>query len=409
MRISTGMIFQRGLDAMQKQQSNLFQTQQHIAADKRVIRPSDDPVAASRAVETTQAKALNKQYADNQSVARDSLALAESTLGNIGDVLQDARVLLVNATNGSLTADDRKSLSLDLKAKLDQLIGLANTRDGAGGYLFAGYQEQAQPFTPTANGAQYNGDQGRRELQVAPGRTLAVSENGVEIFERIRQGNGIFVTASTAGNSGTGVIGTGRTLGAPAGDYGFRIEFAPHTVTGELSYSVIDTNVTPEVAIDTDVPYVSGAAIQIDVGGATLQVEISGEPADTDSFTIAPAAHQNIFGMLSEAIAALEAPAIDGSARARFNESMERSLANMDRGLDRVLTVRTSMGASLRELDALNNVVQDNALHYEERLSELIDLDYAAALTQLVREQMALEAAQLSYQRVTSLSLFNYL
>lgn len=409
MRVSTSMIFQRGLDAMQKQQSNLFKTQQHIAANKRVIRPSDDPVAASRAVETTQAKAINAQYGENQAAARDSLALAESMLGNIGDVLQDARVILVNAGNGALDAGDRKSLALELKAKLSQLIGLANTRDGAGGYLFAGYQEQVQPFTATADGAQYNGDQGRRELQVGPGRTIAVSENGVEIFERIRQGNGVFVTASDAGNTGTGTIGTGRAVGTPVGDYGFRIEFAPHSVTGELSYSVVDTNAVPEAAVVTDVPYVSGAAIEIAAGGATLQLEISGEPADGDRFMVAPSQHQNVFGMLADAIAALEAPLADPAARARLNESMERSITNMDRALDRVLTVRTNMGASLRELDALNNVVQDNALHYDERLSELVDLDYAEAITQLVREQMALEAAQRSYQRVTSLSLFNYL
>lgn len=406
MRISTGMIFQRGLDAMQKQQSSLFQTQQHIAANKRVIRPSDDPVAASRAVETTQAKALNKQYADNQAAARDALALGESTLGNIGDVLQDARVLLVNATNGSLTADDRKSLALDLKAKLDQLIGLANTRDGAGGYLFAGYQEQAQPFTPTAAGAQYNGDQGRRELQVAPGRTLAVSENGVELFERLREGNGTFVTASATANTGNAAISVGRATGQVSGALQYQVEFALDA-NGAMTYTIFDSGAN--VIGAPDQPYTSGAAISIDTGAGALEFEISGEPAAGDIFTIEPAGQKNVFAMLSEAIAALERPLPDGAARAAFTEDMARSLQNVDNAFDRVLSVRTAMGASLRELDALNNVVQDNALHYEERLSELIDLDYAAALTQLVREQMALEAAQLSYQRVTSLSLFNYL
>lgn len=406
MRISTGMIFQRGLDAMQKQQSSLFQTQQHIAANKRVIRPSDDPVAASRAVETTQAKALNKQYADNQAAARDALALGESTLGNIGDVLQDARVLLVNATNGSLTADDRKSLALDLKAKLDQLIGLANTRDGAGGYLFAGYQEQAQPFTPTAAGAQYNGDQGRRELQVAPGRTLAVSENGVELFERLREGNGTFVTASATANTGNAAISVGRATGQVSGALQYQVEFALDA-NGAMTYTIFDSGAN--VIGAPDQPYTSGAAISIDTGTGALEFEISGEPAAGDIFTIEPAGQKNVFAMLSEAIAVLERPLPDGAARAAFTEDMARSLQNVDNAFDRVLSVRTAMGASLRELDALNNVVQDNALHYEERLSELIDLDYAAALTQLVREQMALEAAQLSYQRVTSLSLFNYL
>lgn len=410
MRVSTGMIFQRGLDSMQRQQSSLLDTQQHIAANKRVMKPSDDPVAASRAVDTAQARALNAQYGANQAAARDSLGLAESTLGDIGDLLQDARVLLVNAGNGALADKDRESLGGELRAKLTQLIGLANSRDGAGGYLFAGFQENAQPFTPTAAGATYNGDQGRRELQVAPGRAIAISEHGSELFERIRQGNGTFVTASATSptpNMGTGVISVGRTMGAAAGTLDYRIEFQVDAVTGATTYEIYDEVADPATPITGGPwPYTSGAAIIID---GRLQIEISGAPADGDSFDIEPSRHQDVFGMLNEAIALLDAPIADGAAKARYSEGLERALANVDRAFDRVLTVRTSMGASLRELDALNNTVQDNALHYDARLSELQDLDYAAALTQFAREQTALEAAQLSFQRISGLSLFNYL
>jgi flagellar hook-associated protein 3 FlgL len=401
------MIFQRGLDSMQRQQSSLLDTQQHIAANKRVMKPSDDPVAASRAVDTAQARALNAQYGANQAAARDSLGLAESTLGDIGDLLQDARVLLVNAGNGALADKDRESLGGDLRAKLTQLIGLANSRDGAGGYLFAGFQENAQPFTPTATGATYNGDQGRRELQVAPGRAIAISEHGSELFERIRQGNGTFVTASDAANSGTGAISVGRTMGAAAGTLDYRVEFQVDPATGATTYEVYDEVADPLNPITGGPwPYTSGAAIIID---NRLQIEISGAPADGDSFDIEPSRHQDVFGMLSEAIGLLNAPIADGAAKARYSEGLERALANVDRALDRVLTARTSMGASQRELDALNNTVQDNALHYDARLSELQDLDYAAALTQFAREQTALEAAQLSFQRISGLSLFNYL
>lgn len=410
MRVSTGMIFQRGLDSMQRQQSSLLDTQQHIAANKRVMKPSDDPVAASRAVDTAQARALNAQYGANQAAARDSLGLAESTLGDIGDLLQDARVLLVNAGNGALTDKDRESLGGELRAKLTQLIGLANSRDGAGGYLFAGFQENAQPFTPTATGALYNGDQGRREMQVAPGRAIAISEHGSELFERIRQGNGTFVTASATSptpNTGTGVISVGRTIGAAAGTLDYRIDFQVDPVSGVTTYEIYDEAVDPLTAIAGGPwSYTSGAAIVID---NRLQVEISGVPADGDSFDIAPAQHQDVFGMLDDAVALLDAPVTDSAAKARYAEGLERALANVDRAFDRVLTVRTAMGASLRELDALNNTVQDNALHYDARLSELQDLDYAAALTQFAREQTALEAAQLSFQRISGLSLFNYL
>lgn len=408
MRVSTGMIYQLGLDAMQRQQSSLLDTQQHIASNKRVMKPSDDPVAAARSVQTAQARALNAQYGANQAAARDSLALGESTLGNIGDLLQDARTLLINAGDGSLTDKDRASLGDELQAKLQQLIGLANSRDSTGGYLFSGYQQNVQPFTPDAGGALYNGDQGRRELQVGAGRTIAISENGSELFERIREGNGTFGAVSDPANTGTGSISIGRAVGQPGGPLDYRLEFQVDAVSGATTYEIYDNGAADPLTplAGGPWPYTAGAAIVID---GRLQVEVSGAPADGDGFDIKPAQNRSVFSMLNDAIALLRAPLTDGTDRARYTEGLERALGNVDGAFDRSLKARTAMGASLRELDTLGDMVQDNALHYDSRLSELQDLDYAAALTQFAREQTALEAAMQSFQRVSNLSLFNYL
>lgn len=402
MRVSTGMIFQQGLDALQRQQSQLLDTQQHIAANKRVMSPSDDPVAAARAVETSQAKALNAQYGANQANARDTLSQVEETLGDIGTLLQDVRTLYVAAGDGALSQKDRESLAVELDAKLSQLIGFANTRDGAGAYLFGGFQENVQPFTRTASGAVYNGDQGRRELQVGPDRSIAISENGADLFERIRQGNGTFVTAADAANAGTGMINVGRAVGntaVPVATY--RIDFA--VAGGVTTYDVV--NVTTSTTLSTGNAYTPGATIAFD----NLQVEISGDPANGDSFDIAPAANQNVFGMITDAIAVLRLPTANSADRARYDEGMQRAIADVDQALDRAITARTGVGSSLRELDTLDSITQDNALNYDKRLSELVDLDYAQALSDFAKQQTALEAAQLSFQRITSLSLFDYL
>lgn len=402
MRVSTGMIYRQGLDSLQRQQSQLLDTQQHIAANKRVINPSDDPIAAARAVETTQAKALNEQYGANQANARDKLSQVETTLADVGTLLQDTRTLMVAAGDGALTDKDRQSLAIDLQAKLAQMIGLANTRDGAGAYLFAGFQEDVQPFTATTTGAIYNGDQGRRELQVGPERSMAISENGSEIFERIRQGNGSFATASDTGNSGTGVINPGRAVGntaVPVDTY--RIDFT--VAAGVTTYEIF--NVTTAAVVSTGNAFTPGATISFN----NLQVEIAGAPANGDSFDITPATNQSVFSMISEAITLLQTPLGDPSDRARYDEGLQRSLTNMDQSLDRAITVRTSVGASLRELDALDSLTQNTALNYEKRLSELVDLDYAAAITDFAKQETALQAAQLSFQRITALSLFDYL
>jgi flagellar hook-associated protein 3 FlgL len=74
-----------------------------------------------------------------------------------------------------------------------------------------------------------------------------------------------------------------------------------------------------------------------------------------------------------------------------------------------VLAVTASVGTRLRETEAVTTASEDLDLNYETRLSQLRDLDYARALSDLTFQQMHLEAAQKSFVRIAELSLFNLL
>jgi flagellar hook-associated protein 3 FlgL len=402
MRISTSLLFQRGVDQMNDAQSMLSDTQSRISSGKRMLAPSDDPIAASRVVETTQALALNASQEANVGQARDSLSLVDSTLSGAGDLLQQIRTLLVQAGNTSLTDSDRASIAVNINSSIDALVGLANTRDGTGGYLFSGYQQAVQPFTRTTSGAQYNGDQGYRSLSVAPTRTLAVSENGTDIFERVRTGNGIFSTGQAAANTGTGVISGGTvTNGLLLTGDSYQIVFS---VAGSATtYDIVDT--TTSTTVSSGNPYTSDGAINF----AGMQVTIGGAPANGDTFTVSPSANQSVFKTLTDAVNALSASVTTPGDRARLAQNIGAGLANIDQALDRLLGVRTSVGAKLKELDTLDSVNQDVNLNYTQQLSHLQDVDYAQAASDLARQQQALEAARASYQRVTGASLFDYL
>ena len=56
MRISTPLIYTLGAEAIERQQVDLFETQQQIASGRRILTPSDDPVAAAQALNVTHAK-----------------------------------------------------------------------------------------------------------------------------------------------------------------------------------------------------------------------------------------------------------------------------------------------------------------------------------------------------------------
>ncbi len=218
MRVSTGMIFDLGVSAMNKQTASLLHLSQQVATGRRILTPADDPVAAARALEVQQAQDITTQYTTNQSNAKSALGLSDATLSSVGDLLTRVKELTIQGGNGTLTTSDRQSIAHELSANFDQLMGLANSTDGTGQYLYSGYQGSTIPFSGSvATGVSYVGDSGQRLLQVSASRQLGVSDSGSDIFQRIPNGNGFFSTGldATVANTGTGVI-DGGSISDPA-------------------------------------------------------------------------------------------------------------------------------------------------------------------------------------------------
>lgn len=402
MRVSTNIVYEQGVSTILRQQEAALKTQQQVATGRRILTPADDPTAAARALDVTQAESINQQYAINRSNASSALSLTEGVLQGVTTLLQDVRTATVNFGNPTLTNNDRASLATELRGRLDELIGLANTTDGTGQYLFSGYQGTTKPFTQTAAGAQYFGDQGQRLVQVAAARQITVGDSGTDIFERIKNGNGVFATAAGAANSGSGVISPGAVV-APASLTGHQYQINFTVAAGTTTYDVVDT--TTATTLSAGNPYTSGNAISFD----GLQFDIQGGPANGDRFTVAPSTNQNLFKTLSDLVAVMAAPVSGQADSTRLTNGLNTALQNLDHGLDNILSVRAAVGTRLQEVDALQRTGEDLALQYQQTLAQLQDVDYAKALSELSRQQVYLEAAQKSFLKVSGLSLFNYL
>ena len=403
MRISTGMLYETGVNSIQRQTGSLLHTQQQVASGRRVLAPSDDPVAAARALEVTQAQAINTQYRTNQDNAKTSLGLEESQLAAVGDLIQSVQERAIQAGSAALSNSDRDAIAKELRARFDQLLGIANATDGTGQFLFSGYQGNVSPFSGNvATGVIYAGDDGQRALQVSASRQLPVSDSGSDVFMRIRNGNGTFVTDFAATNAGTAAIDAGNALGSFNG-HQYAIDFVD--VAGQINYTL--TDVTAGTPASAPTPYQSGSAISFD---GVNSVTISGSPNAGDQFTVSPSSSQSVFATIGRLITALETPptaATGGSTR--INSEVSHALTDLSQAQDNILRVRAAVGSRLSEVDALQGVGEDLSLQYAQTLSRLQDVDYADAITRLSREQLNLEAAQKSFMQVSGLSLFNYL
>lgn len=180
MRVSTLMMYQQNMRGITDSQSAWLKYGEQMSTGKRVNRASDDPVAASQAVVLSQAQAQNSQYASARTFATQRVSIEEKTLAQVTTAIQSAQEKIVYAGNGTLSDDDRASLATDLQGIRDQILNLANSTDGNGRYIFAGYKTDTAPFDDQGV---YNGGALNVEQQVDSSRTMVIGHTGNLVFD----------------------------------------------------------------------------------------------------------------------------------------------------------------------------------------------------------------------------------
>jgi flagellar hook-associated protein 3 FlgL len=431
MRISTAMIYDLGVSSLQQRQQDQVRLQQQISSGKRILTPSDDPIAAAAALNVKQSQALNLQYKTNGDTAKSQLSLEESALSDVTTLLQNVRTLAVNAGDPTLTNADRTSIATELDSNYQQLLGIANRGDGNGQFLFSGYQGATQPFGETSPGVvAYSGDAGQRLAQIGPARTIPVNDSGDAVFRAIHNGNGTFAAAAAGANSGTGIIDS-TALSDPskwntaANAKDFTIRFS--TSGGVTTYDIVD-NVNNVSMLTGAAPaagpylrtYTPGTAINLatqsppDTNPAPFDfgatVTISGAPANGDSVSVHSSTNQDMFSTLHNLITALRTGTnANPASNAQYQNTVNSSLNELDNGLNNVLKTRASVGARLKEVDTAQSSADDIDQQYTQTLSGLQDLDYTKAISDLNQQQIYLQAAQQSFLKITKLNLFDLL
>ncbi|MHD0644053.1 flagellar hook-associated protein FlgL [Pseudomonas aeruginosa] len=398
MRISTKTVFDHSASQLNAQQAGFLKVGEQVASGKRVVNPSDDPLAMSKALGIKQSTALNEQFKGARTSARNALSQEESVLNSISTAITSAKSLLVQASTDTLSDADRTSIASDLKGILETIIGQANAADGNGRYLFGGFQDNAPPFQADASGnITYVGDSGVLKQQIDSARQMPTNDTGMDVFMSVFNSAGL---VARAGASNTGSVQFEQPLPVDKTDpnFGQNVDIAFSDVAGTMYYSV--NGGTPQA-------YVDGG--KITVNGESIVLK--GTPADGDTVQIRSGNNGNsdLFKSIKDAITALETPVNTAADKAALKNTMISVGAELSSNLDKVLTVRASVGSRLNELDTVDAVGDNRALNYKQTYSDLIDLDYTSALSEYSLRQTAIQAAQKAFVDTQSLSLFNFM
>ncbi|CAB3651701.1 flagellar hook-associated protein FlgL [Achromobacter kerstersii] len=412
MRLSTTMMYTNGLSGVLAQESDMNRLVEQIGSGRKFLTPADDPLSAALSIGVAQTQSINSTYASNRATANTNLGQESNTLDAVKNVLQDARTRVVQA-GGVLSDSDRQSLSTALKSTREALLGLANTTDGSGQYLFSGNDGSVAPYSKDASGnIQYSGSVGERTIQVDQSRQLSTSDLGVDVFGRANPGSQAYVASTPATNTGTAQFGSvSVTPGAANQGKNFSVTFEADA-SGAMGFRVTTTDanggnpVTVPDPSQPATPYADGTAI--DFGG--VSVVITGAPKANDTINVesVQSADMDVFSTLDDLISALDAPSNgDPVATARVTNALATANKKLSNSYDNVLTVNASVGARMNELEALDATGTKKGLTYAKSLSDLEDLDYYSGASQLALRQVALAAASSAFMTIQGSSLFS--
>jgi len=402
MRIATANAFDNTIAQLTRRQADLAKQQERLSSGKQVLKPSDDPVAATLAETAKNKLARNEADLRALKASRTSLEQVESGLGESSDLIQQVRELFVTAGNGAFTDSEREDVARQLESLRERLVAVANRTDTNGRTLFGGLGGSSTPFvdTYTASGATVV-FQGQRGQAAAGNTSLPSTLDGDAIWMRVPQGNGTFTVSLGAGNTGSVRTDMGEVsnLSAVTGD-AYQIAFAD--VGGQMQYSITNTTTGLPVAGQTGMPYQSGQTIAFD----GLSLTLKDGPAAGDTVDINPvSASTDLFKVVQNAIDALR---VTGTgANAQRTQALTQSLTELDSAHDRVLLARGRAGEWLNRADSLDSLLGDRSAALKIEKSNLEDLDLIQGISDFQTQQTALDAAIKAYAQVQKLSLFS--
>ena len=300
------MFFDRSTQQLTNVQSSLSQTQEQLSTGKQIVKPSDAPNKAALVTRLESELSRQTSYQDTLKSVNVRLTAEETALKNTSDVMYRIKELATQAANDTLSDQDRKSVSIELKTLRDQVLSLANSRDSNGNYLFSGSKASQPAFSQDAKGhVSYQGDQARMQVNIGDSRRVNLNMPGSDVYNRVVRDDG-------KGNK-----------------------------TGVDFFQSLDDLVNAVDSVD--------------------QVGIQRGLSEVDTL-------QN----------------------------------GISEGLGKV-------GADLSVVDLQTNVLDQVVLNLKSTRSDVEDLDYTAAITKMNKDQLALQAAQSSFAKISQLSLFTYL
>jgi flagellar hook-associated protein 3 FlgL len=282
-----------------------------------------------------------------------------------------------------------------------------NSRNSNGEYIFSGFQSASPAFSfnasATGNKYAFEGDGGENKIQVSDTISLQMNNSGRDVFEDVLARLKSTITGSVGATSASLEV-----QGQSAFDKFHKNNYdAVNAANNEFQVSIISatqaqiTNVGTGAVLDT-VDFSSGSAFLFN----GVEFNIAGTTGDTVNFQLESPQKKNIAETLNDFVNALKNEDIADGA---FDGALSDALVGVDNSLTSMSNAISEIGGRVNVADSVLVSNLDLEITNKSARSNIEDVDYAVAVSELSRQETALQAAQATFARVTGTSLFDFI
>ncbi|MGE6811424.1 flagellar hook-associated protein FlgL [Pseudoalteromonas nigrifaciens] len=422
MRLSNNLMYQNSINKILQNQNGVANAQERVNTRQKYLSTSEAPADISQAMLYTNKIQSNEQYTKNINQLNGRLKTEESVLQGINESIQAAKDIALKAGNGAYSKDDLKSLASELTEIQKTLANLMNTRSEDGKYIFSGYQDSTQPYQFDAASGKYNyqGDQGQHKITIAEGVSIKASDNGFDTFEKtdarlnVLDNKADIPTTTPTNNITKGTVyvdgqaefdkfhqakyNADPTASATANTYSVLVSPGA-TATDPQTYEIYRDGapqspaVTGEVSDDT-----------IEYAGMTIEFEGTA-PGQLD-FSLEKPHKENVLNTLQSLITGLNDGTLEGDD---FQQVLNDGVTQLQNASEQVVFTQASLGGRMNVLERVTDSNSALDIQNQSNRSSLLEVDMAAAISELTQQETALQASQATFGRLAKLSLFDYI
>jgi len=375
MRIADKMQFEQVKSNVSKNRTELYGQQNQAATQKRVTRPSDDPLAAARVLGHRSEIQNSEQFTKNIGIARSFLENADQSLADLTEVLVRAKELaLSQANDGSSNPTSRRVTAAEVEQLLQQAVQIGNRKLGDR-FLFGGYRTTVAPFDASGN---YGGDDGEIMMQINKDAHVAMNIPGNWVF----LGQGF---------SKDGVL----------------------RPTTRVPEDIKQLQISREKELATKKQMIEQKASeppQLDVRGPASVVTATPQQKERKEAAVAeglPAPSENngvqglnVFDVLQDLATGL---------RADHKGSIQDELDRIDDAIAQVILARSQVGARVATVETTQNALSRGIVDSKIATSNLEDADTVSLVSDITKNQATLQATLQTSGKLIQPSLLDFL